>query len=77
MSIASLFLWHGSAFPRSVYEHLYGRHHQQQLCTALPLPLPIFIARFKESFLWAAAKGGRLEECESLVQIGAGEAWDL
>lgn len=29
--------------------------------------------RFKESFLWAAAKGGRVEECESLLQMGTGE----
>ncbi|CAN0415143.1 unnamed protein product, partial [Ascophyllum nodosum] len=31
--------------------------------------------RFKESFLWAAAKGGRVEECESLVKIGADVNW--
>lgn len=29
--------------------------------------------RFKESFLWAAAKGGRVEECEMLLQMRTGK----
>eukprot|EP01031_Cornospumella_fuschlensis_P034338 gene34338-41566_t len=29
------------------------------------------IDRLKESFLWAAAKGGNTQDCESLVEIGA------
>ncbi|CAM9154611.1 unnamed protein product [Ectocarpus sp. 13 AM-2016] len=29
--------------------------------------------RLKESFLWAAAKGGRVEECESLLEMGTGK----
>ncbi|CAM9246774.1 unnamed protein product, partial [Pylaiella littoralis] len=33
------------------------------------------LERFKESFLWAAAKGGRVEECESLVQMGTDVNW--
>eukprot|EP00903_Cladosiphon_okamuranus_P008721 g8353.t1 len=33
------------------------------------------LERFKESFLWAAAKGGRVEECESLVQMGSDVNW--
>mmetsp|Transcript_35892 Transcript_35892/g.58704 ORF Transcript_35892/g.58704 Transcript_35892/m.58704 type:complete len:137 (-) Transcript_35892:29-439(-) len=33
------------------------------------------IDRLKESFLWAAAKGGRLEECASLRDIGADVNW--
>ena len=31
--------------------------------------------RMKESFLWAAAKGGREEEVESLLSIGADVNW--
>mmetsp|Transcript_8910 Transcript_8910/g.11803 ORF Transcript_8910/g.11803 Transcript_8910/m.11803 type:complete len:492 (+) Transcript_8910:106-1581(+) len=33
------------------------------------------IDRLKESFLWAAAKGGRTEECQSLIQLGADVNW--
>jgi len=33
------------------------------------------IDRLKESFLWAAAKGGRLEECASLADLGADLNW--
>ncbi|CAN0223444.1 unnamed protein product, partial [Ascophyllum nodosum] len=39
------------------------RNQRSGQCRGHPL-------RFKESFLWAAAKGGRVEECESLVKIG-------
>jgi len=31
--------------------------------------------RLKESFLWAAAKGGRLQECASLLDLGALPDW--
>ena len=31
--------------------------------------------RMKESFLWAAAQGGREEEVESLLSIGADVNW--
>mmetsp|Transcript_10006 Transcript_10006/g.14983 ORF Transcript_10006/g.14983 Transcript_10006/m.14983 type:complete len:429 (-) Transcript_10006:663-1949(-) len=31
--------------------------------------------RLKESFLWAAAKGGRAEEVESLINLGANVNW--
>ncbi|GMH51393.1 hypothetical protein TrST_g4603 [Triparma strigata] len=31
--------------------------------------------RLKESFLWAAARGGRTEECESLLKMGANIDW--
>mmetsp|Transcript_31208 Transcript_31208/g.62824 ORF Transcript_31208/g.62824 Transcript_31208/m.62824 type:complete len:378 (+) Transcript_31208:416-1549(+) len=33
------------------------------------------IARLKESFLCAAARGGRLEECASLLDLGADTEW--
>ena len=33
------------------------------------------IARLKESFLCAAARGGRLEECASLLELGAEIEW--
>ena len=32
--------------------------------------------RMKESFLWAAAKGGREEEVESLLSLGADANWE-
>ena len=31
--------------------------------------------RLKESFLWAAAKGGRREEVASLLEMGADVDW--
>jgi len=31
--------------------------------------------RLKESFLWAAAKGGRFQECQSLLSMGADVNW--
>lgn len=33
------------------------------------------IDRFKESFLCAAARGGRIEECASLLEFGADIEW--
>jgi ankyrin repeat protein len=33
------------------------------------------IDRFKESFLFAAARGGRIEECASLISFGANVDW--
>jgi ankyrin repeat protein len=33
------------------------------------------IDRFKESFLCAAARGGRIEECASLISFGANVDW--
>lgn len=33
------------------------------------------IERFKESFLCAAARGGRIEECASLISLGANINW--
>ena len=33
------------------------------------------IERLKESFLCAAARGGRLEECASLLELGADIEW--
>jgi ankyrin repeat protein len=31
--------------------------------------------RLKESFLWAASKGGRTQECQSLLTMGADVNW--
>ena len=39
------------------------------------LDLSLQLERMKESFLWAAAKGGREEEVESLLSIGADVNW--
>eukprot|EP00592_Proboscia_alata_P000825 CAMPEP_0194370492 /NCGR_PEP_ID=MMETSP0174-20130528/18795_1 /TAXON_ID=216777 /ORGANISM="Proboscia alata, Strain PI-D3" /LENGTH=319 /DNA_ID=CAMNT_0039147987 /DNA_START=106 /DNA_END=1062 /DNA_ORIENTATION=+ len=33
------------------------------------------LERLKESFLWAAAKGGRAQECSSLLELGADVNW--
>ncbi len=35
----------------------------------------LIIDRFKESFLCAAARGGRIEECASLLNFGANIEW--
>ena len=34
-----------------------------------------YIARLKESFLCAAARGGRIQECASLLDLGAEVEW--
>ena len=35
----------------------------------------VHLERLKESFLWAAAKGGRLQEVASLLDLGADVDW--
>ncbi len=37
--------------------------------------ITLHIERFKESFLCAAARGGRIEECASLISLGANVDW--
>ena len=39
------------------------------------MDLTAHLDRLKESFLWAAAKGGRLQECSSLLRLGADVNW--
>lgn len=39
------------------------------------LPFAESLARLKESFLWAAAKGGHAEDCLSLLEYGADVNW--
>ena len=59
-------------FVRTIFSPV-GMQRHRHADTNTVIETGTFRCRFKESFLWAAAKGGRVEECESLVQMGTGE----